>query len=232
MSFNMKKILYIGCGLHIEPVTHFPDIKEFIFVDSNPRSPYDCSKFHIECYNNTFYDELLEKCLINNFTLTCKIKLDANYCKRKLSIYQKIFYSFKKINKLINPTLLVFINKLTGQKIKYYISTNILENMNNELKMDIEDSDGIIFQEFITDKKILEYFIRPKIFIGYSTNNYNLLNYEENTLMYFLNNNKCSISYYFNKYYLVEITIKKGSEIKIFDSFEDLKNVIKERIKI
>jgi len=227
----MKKILYIGGGLHIEPVLHFPHVKEFVFVDSEPRNAYDCSCFHIECYNNNFYNELIKKCLINNFKLESCIALDINYWKKKLSFYQKIYYLLGKINTLINPTLMIFINELTGQKIKYYISTNITENMNQELKIDIEESDGLIFQGFTTNKKILDYFIRPKIFIGYTTNNYECLDYDKNTLMYFLNNNKCSVAYYFKKYFLVKNIIKKGSEIKIFDNFVELKYAVEKKRK-
>ena len=35
-----KKILYVGTGNHIEPVNHFSDTKEFIFIDSQPRNEY------------------------------------------------------------------------------------------------------------------------------------------------------------------------------------------------
>lgn len=37
----MEKLLYIGSGLDIEPIIHFNDVKEFIFIDTLPRSEFD-----------------------------------------------------------------------------------------------------------------------------------------------------------------------------------------------
>ena len=37
MLKHPNKILYIGAGHNIEPVKHFSQTKEFIFVDSQPR---------------------------------------------------------------------------------------------------------------------------------------------------------------------------------------------------
>ena len=36
-----KKLLYIGAWDHISPVMHFPKTKEFIFIDTQPRSEFD-----------------------------------------------------------------------------------------------------------------------------------------------------------------------------------------------
>ena len=34
------KILYIGAGKDINPIKYFPDTKQFVFIDSQPRNEY------------------------------------------------------------------------------------------------------------------------------------------------------------------------------------------------
>ena len=41
MINHCNKILYIGTGCDIQPVTHFLQTKEFIFIDSQPRNEFD-----------------------------------------------------------------------------------------------------------------------------------------------------------------------------------------------
>lgn len=48
MIKHANKILYIGAGCHIEPVTHFPQTKIFVFTDSQPRSQDDSCYPHFE----------------------------------------------------------------------------------------------------------------------------------------------------------------------------------------
>lgn len=46
---HVNKILYVGADLHITPVTHFPQTKQFIFIDSQPRSEFEST--HPKFYN-------------------------------------------------------------------------------------------------------------------------------------------------------------------------------------
>lgn len=221
----MNKILYIRAGIHIEIVDDFPNVKEFVFVDTNPRSEYEIDYFNHKYYDKHFTKILIDKCLERNFTLFESIILEQ-YWKDKLTWRQKLCYFINNISELINPTLLIFINKLTGQKIKYYISTSIIHNMSYELKMDIKQSDGFIFDGLSTNEKILHYFTEPKICIGYLENNYDIIKYNENTLINFLNNNMCSIFYYFSKFVLVENNFEKKNMIHVYNSFYEFKRDI------
>lgn len=223
---NIEKIMYIGTGTHIEPVNHFPLTKEFIFVDTLPRSNKDKYKtFNLNLYDSNFVNELIEKCEDNNFRLVEIIEIDCKYKDKIMTVKQKINNLFNPI-KYINPTLLVFVNLLSEQTIKYYISTNFEYNMNSRLLNDIRLSDGLIISNLSPSTKLLDYFDKPKIFIGYSNMNFNInLNdiFDEkkrNSIVYIMYTNKSEIiSNYFYKYYLV--IYKNGVKLEC-KNYEDL----------
>ena len=124
---ELKKILYIGASLHLDPLVDFNLTKEFIFIDTLPRKQYDDNNiFNKENYNKRFYSDLILYCYKLGFTLEFKIDLDKHYYKKTMSFKDRLYYIFcKKVPKHINPTLLLFYNKQTDQLLKYYISTNI-----------------------------------------------------------------------------------------------------------
>lgn len=222
--YNVSKILYIGTGLHIEPVLHFPFAKEFIFVDILPRNNIEINKFNENSYDNIFINKLIDKCAENNFKLKKTEEKDSKYINNILTISQKIKYFFNKPDYL-NPTLLIFKNHITDQIIKYYISTDIEININDELKYDIEDSDGFILSGYSPTTKILDYFIQPKIFFGYSNINYSIDindifdNNKRNSIIYLLYTNKKEIIMnYFDKFYV--IIYRNGVKIEC-KSYED-----------
>ena len=46
----INKILYLGAWHHIQPVRDLPLVKEFIFIDTQPRSEWDNQSFHMQMY--------------------------------------------------------------------------------------------------------------------------------------------------------------------------------------
>ncbi len=225
----INKILYINSGLHIEPTIHFPFTKEFIFVDKQPRCKNEKENlsFDINNYNNKFIDDLFNMCNENNFKLKNTVELDNKFKNKILSLNQKMKYLIYE-PKYLNPTLLIFKNELTGQTIKYYISTNIEYNMNLELSEEIEDSEGFIVSGNSPSTKILDHFFKSKIFLGYNNTNY-IINsndyydeYKRNTITYLLYTNKSNIiNNYFYKYYLVIFRNGVKIECKNYDEFYD-----------
>jgi hypothetical protein len=133
-------MLYFGAGLHIEVVTHFSQIKEFVFIDVQPRSEFD----PLPGYKEKFYDNLIQTCSIYGFTLFATIVLNKLKTVTKLCPH-------------INPTLLEFSNASTGQTLKYYISTNIEYDMCPILQRDIASADAMIFSGYFPSKKVLEF---------------------------------------------------------------------------
>jgi hypothetical protein len=219
------KILYVGAGLHIKSTTHFPETKTFVFVDSQPRSEFDSfyPKFHKMFYKSDFVNNLIEKCKSYGFILeSCEI-LDTDYYKKIIN--KKWYYTswFYKIPQYINPTLLVFVNKNTLQKINYYVSCNVRFNMNKQIQYDIATSDGIIVAGYHPESDILQYFVKPKVFFGYNTTYFgydpDAPKNENNTIIYFLHNCICNTKYYFSDFYMVS---DDSGVITKYNSFNNL----------
>ena len=164
---NIKKILYVGSSLNIQIVKDFEYVKEFVLIDNQPRSKSDRYYFSNKDYNEQFLEELLKICSQYGFTLNNIFILDENYYKNILILKKHIYYSFFELPKNLNPELYIFENKNTNQNIKYYISTNILYNMNYTLLEDIKDCNTLIINEYIPNVKLLDYFNKMEIFIGY-----------------------------------------------------------------
>ena len=215
----INKILYIGTGNHIEPVRDFPLVKEFIFIDTQPRSEFDNISFYQKFYRQNFYDNLVHKCNCFGFRLKSEEVLDSSYYKSTFTLWQRIYYSlWDVLPHHINPTLLTFFNERTSQTIKYYISTNIEYNMTISLQQDIEEADALIVSRYHPNIKLLEYFTKPKIFIGYS-NTYYDANADEDTNIITVLHQKEKTEYFYN---FLAVSCKTG-QIKVCVDIFDLK---------
>ncbi len=224
MIKHPNKILCVGAGCNIEPVIHFSQTKEFVFIDSQPRikneNSYLETKFNKKDYVSDFVNNLLLTCLFNGFELKTTTVIDKKYYTKIIPKKCYYCYWFKRIPKNINPTMLIFTNKKTDQTLTYYISTNINFNINPSLKYDISTSNAIIVTENFPTLKLLEYFGTPKIFIGYSNINYQ--KYDDNVLkdniLYFLHYFSCNRQYFFTDFYFVD---KNTGNINIYNDFND-----------
>ena len=159
-----SKILYIGTGLHLDVLKHFDSTKEFIFVDIQPRSEFDSpDSFYEGFYRKNFYPKLIELAREFGFELEKSEELDPEYFVNILDIAQRIKWlnNVKETFPNICPTLLIFFNSITGQKLKYYISTNILYNMCWDLENDISSSEGLIISGYHPNKILLNYIPFP-----------------------------------------------------------------------
>ena len=86
-SATFKKLLYVGSGCHISPLHIFSDTKEFVFIDTKPRSEFDSPNSFVRgFYRQHFVSDLLMKCLDNGFSLIEDNILDESYSKKILSI--------------------------------------------------------------------------------------------------------------------------------------------------
>jgi cytochrome c2 len=218
-----NKILYIGSGLDLKPISHFPDTKEFVYVDTLPRSEWDDYNYmgdglREDLYSSSFLMNLCDICTTNNFELLYFTELDPKFYKKIMTCSQRFIYKFKpkKLPKYINPHLITFVNRNTGQKLKYYFSTNIEKYMDKVLLQDIIDSDALIVSGYWPKQKVLQYFHGPKIYIGYSNTLHGLYpdildDYEKTTIISFLYETTSTTSLkYFNGFYLV---VEKTGEV-------------------
>jgi hypothetical protein len=170
----LKKVLYIGAGLHMTPLTQIDDVDEFVFVDTLPRSEFDrWSRGFRECYyRDSFVDDLIGKCRELGFHPVDGEELDRGYFKRIMNWYQRWIWlnKVKQTFPFICPTLITFHNKETNQVLKYYVSTNMRTNMCARLNDDLQSCDGIIISGHHPDIKLLDHVSLPlKTLYGYSS---------------------------------------------------------------
>jgi hypothetical protein len=146
-----KKILYIGTWDHFEVTKHFDQTDEFVFIDTQPRSEFDCEIFDPEMYRTRFYDRIMKKSNKYGFDLKSIMNLDPSY-SIKIKADPDIPF--------ICPTILTFEKATASDRIKqtirYYISTNILYNMCDILEEDIKTSDGLILSGYLPNKLVLK----------------------------------------------------------------------------
>lgn len=168
-SSSFNKLLYVGAACHLSPLQLFSDTKEFVFIDTKPRSEFDNSNAFVRAfYRESFAVDLMLKMFDNGFSLINITDLDNTYSKKIMSFSQRLYYICGE-PKYINPHLFLFFNKKTDQTLKYYVSTNILYNMNYNLEREIGECDGLIISGFFPHVRILSYMKPDIAFIGYSS---------------------------------------------------------------
>ena len=117
-------------------------------------------KFKKKYYANDYFMEINHSMYQHGFVLEEVIDLDKTYTERAFTMFERIYYSFFELPNYINPQLLIFYSEETNQKVKYYISTNIIYNKNDHLNLDIKESDALLVSDFIPSEKILEYYYK------------------------------------------------------------------------
>jgi hypothetical protein len=145
-----NKILYIGTWDHFEVTMQFDKTAEFVFIDTQPRSEFDREIFDPVMYRTRFYDQIMKKSNEYGFELKSTLTLDPTYAS-KIQADPDIQF--------VCPTLLTFekaaISTNIKQTIRYYISTNIIYNMSEQLESDIRSSDGLILSGYLPNKLVL-----------------------------------------------------------------------------
>jgi hypothetical protein len=179
---NVEQLLYLGPWYDFNPIIDF-NAKKYIYIDTQPRSEFDDftkNTFYPEFYKHNFIVELMIKLKSLGFRIIRNKKntycLDNSYYKTLLGFTN---HETKNLYSFINPWLFTFFNSSNGKIIKYYVSTNIKFNMCEELKLDIEESDGLIYSGYAPDKILLNYIIKPINFYGYKDSCYNADEFEE-----------------------------------------------------
>ena len=140
----MKKAIYVGCGTDILPILSYPEIKEWIYIDSLPNSEFGPE------YNKDFYQPYFVNDLINQFTM--------------------FGFTLKADNK---DNILVFINSKTNQNVKVCINTYLSDNIDN-IKDVIKDWDTLFVIGHHPDSCIMQYrsTTYPSTMVGFSKTYY------------------------------------------------------------
>jgi len=242
-----NKILYIGTGLHLEPLHDFKETQDFVFIDTQPRSEFDnyTKYFNYAFYKKNFVRNVITLAKDLGFHLEMQYVLDPNYCYKLFTWKQYLYYCFNKLPEYINPTLLYFVNKNTKQTLRYYVSTNLDAIITNKfknyykdekhpLKKDIQSSDGLIVSGYHPHRKLFEYFAGPIHFFGYTDTCYTikedeLTNEDMDTIITVLENSICNLRYLIKSFYMVGY---KTGEIVKCENFQDFKVKINAHISV
>lgn len=210
-KLGLKKILYMGPWFHIEPTLHaeFKNVKEFIYVDLQPRGEHDKFPYKETDYKHNFINELTKKCYYFGYDLIDDYPIDDEYVYALLKGEQQRNWENKF--PYINPHVFIFKNKYTHQTLKYYISTNFLYNMNPELRNDMCSADGLILSGYFPNKELLRYFTGPKTIIGFTETYFphetelQDNDYVETIIPALFDNKREDLPSWVNQYYLMSI---------------------------
>lgn len=158
-----RRLLYIGANIHLDPLVEFETTKDFVFIDTLPRSEFDKQgHFQPIFYSTDFVDRLHKKAAQIGFRLIYTKCIDPNYHKKILSFQQRLIFGccYCQRYEHLNPTLMHFYNESTDQNLYYYISTNLNNNLNltHCLRAAIGSCTGLIISGYHPKKQLIGLF--------------------------------------------------------------------------
>ena len=138
------KVLYIGAGLHIQPLETFKECKEFVFIDSCPINEYGF-EYDDRLYCKNFMKLLLRKINKYGFNKVSEEVLLKSYDNE---------HNMKV--KHINPTCLTFSKE--DITLKYYISCGLPRYIDIvSIKKDISECDTLVISGHHPHNCIVKY---------------------------------------------------------------------------
>ena len=223
-------ILYIGAGLDIAGVLNYVNtninmlndnyvckVRVYICIDTLPRSPQQTSsQIQYKQYKTNFTDDLIKVCEEHNFELREAIQLDNTYGLR-VSCYKQMYYSCCGYEKpeYINPELWIFTNYKTNETIKYYISTNIEVNQDEQMVRDIRNSHILYINKHIPSEVLFQLYNRKtRKIVATAETSFQINKVTKGSILKILNYN----INFFHRYILVT-----ESDSRIFNDFNDFK---------
>jgi hypothetical protein len=206
-----KKILYVGAGSHVDPLEHFYDTKEFIFVDSTPKNEYGYDYYTRYFYRPLFLTELKLNLLKYNFKIYDEIKLTNLYYEINKEYLEstKLYFSDKK-----------GLNLRNERNLTYYISTgfpNTYYEIEKHIKQDLKDVNTVLVSGHNPNSVFVKDIEKPFYFIGYSTTVFPkdyescFEDDEDSVMSYILKNPKDVKSY---------VHVKHSGEKTFFNSYD------------
>jgi hypothetical protein len=154
----MNKAVYIGAGTDILPALLFLDLKEFIFIDSQPFSEFGTHTYHVEGENHISIHDVLKKDRFDNLFSR------PNF----LPSLEKVMNQNNFQQSTSTPDFILYHNLKTKQTIKYYYSCSFPEYLDSNIIQDIKGCNTIIVCGHHPNKVILNYLQSPTYLIGNS----------------------------------------------------------------
>ena len=193
----MQKAIYVGAGTDILPLLCYPDIKDWIYIDSQPNNEFG-HEYVKEFSRPYFINDVINKFIMFEFKI----------------------YNLDEINDLIE-----FINPKTNQRIKYYFNTYLPDSI-DKVKDAIQGWNIIIVAGHHPDSCVMDYKREdyPLTFIGFTGTVYSNEDYDNyNDIVNQIFNNKFKFDTYiyntspnwWNLYFDLEENVRPS---KIFDT--------------
>ena len=220
-----KKILYVGAGTHVEPLVHFSDTKEFIFIDSRPLNEYGYNYYARYFYRPLFLTELKINLSKYNFNQYDKLQLTNLFTEINQEHLEasKLFFSDRKgLNLRSERSLIYYIS--TGFPQRYY-------DIEKNLREDLKDVDSVLVSGHNPHGIFVKDIKKPFYFIGYSgtvfpKNLDSCLNDDEdrNSIMSYILKNPRDVKSY--------VHITEDGKKSFFNSYEDFYKFHKSNLKV
>lgn len=185
VELNPVKMVYIGCGFHLDPVKHFKTTKEFIFIDTIPsfrrklQEQFHKLGFYLQSNEATWIDMGAGEASAMTAPATATAPTTATTPA--------------------DADCLSFYNSRTRQSVRYYISAVLDETLETHslIAADIETADALIVRGFIPHASIVNMIRNPFVLICYNQTYFRLstkdgLVQNPHNLLYYLHNNKRS----------------------------------------
>ena len=237
-SLPPKKIVYVGAGFHLEPLKHFRDTSEFVFVEILPLyTPIaETRTVKTPLYSKTFYLKLLDTFRRFGFYLESQYVMETidehenrvwynpviNYvdvCGNTLSTNRQNEQSTHT-----EPECLIFVNPRHRQTVHYYISTDIKTNRHPAFIENIRTADALMVSGFMPNKCIIEMIQKPVVLICYTRTYFRLSSYaDKSDLLYYLHQHTArELKSVITDIYLLDY--KKGAIIGRYNHIKQLCN--------
>ena len=170
----MNRLVYIGSGLDFIPVIIMNKIKDFVYIDSRPKSEYGMFYFEEGRFNqNWFLDDVSKIMKNNNFILKEKTEKYIEYTDN-------------------------------DKTIKYYINTPFPEMVTKEILEDIKNVENLYISGFDPNKIILKmlpnlkniYCSNNTCYDTYTRDFFEDEEHKNNSLIHYLNENKLDFNFF------------------------------------
>ena len=182
---NLPLAVYVGAGLDLKIIKNIPEVKNFVFIDSQPHSEFGIDE------NWTHDSSYIFSCICPKFAPFINTYSRPNFISdlKKTAIKE----DFKLVSEEVNKKLKF---EYKDQTINYFLNTSIQQHL-PFIKNDIKNFDNLIIAGFFPHHYILNYTTKNITFWGNTNtiykniqNNclYNNQDEDENTVVYKLNN--------------------------------------------
>jgi len=184
----MNNACYIGAGVDLIPVIIYQNIKEFIYIDSQPFSEHGTAS----------YNEITNEYISYNK----KEDRHENALSRP-TFMSRLFMIMSQIHfKLIESNDNFWLFKNNDRTVKYYYSCSFPEYIDDNIINDIKKCNTIILCGYDPNKIVFDYLQKPTYLIGNNHTVYKQIEYEDNDvslIKYLLDNPDKIIKYYMFK---------------------------------